>query len=194
MAAGFDKIPPDEGSANNPLGDSADACPPPAEEHGASEAASRVEPVGASSLEERGSVPPVARTVIPVAADSLTVDRRVVETGRGVRIVKTVSEREQVVDEPLALDEVHVERTEVNRWLEESEIPGLRQEGDVTVVPVLEEVLVTTKRLLLKEEIRITRVRREVHQPQRVVLRSEQVSVEHFDESKDPTDPADKSD
>ena len=39
---------------------------------------------------------------------------------------------------------------------------------------------------MLKEEVRITRVRREVHKPQRVVLRSEQVSVERFDEAGNP--------
>jgi uncharacterized protein (TIGR02271 family) len=147
--------------------------------------------VGASADGDRRAEVPV---VIPVVAEALTIDRRTVETGRGVRVVKTVSEHEQIVDEPLALDEVHVERTAVNRWLEGSEIPEVRQEGEVTVVPVLEEVLVTTKRLLLKEEIRITRVRREVHQPQRVVLRTEQVSVEHFDEAKNATDPAGKRD
>jgi uncharacterized protein (TIGR02271 family) len=136
---------------------------------------------------------PIVRTglepsvVIPVVEESLTVSRRLVETGRGVRVFKTVSEREELVDEPLSLDEVLVERTEVNRWLADgAEVPAVRQEGDVTVVPVLEEVLVTQKRLLLKEEIRITRVRREVHRPERVTLRTEQVSVERFDESEAP--------
>ena len=151
------------------------------------------DPAGANFSESGGPAEPF-RMVIPVAAEALTIDRRVVETGRGVRVLKTVSEREQIVDEPLALDEVRVERTAVNRWLEGSEIPAVRQEGDVTVVPVLEEVLVTTKRLLLKEEIRITRVRREIHQPQSVVLRTEQVSVEHFDESEGSIGPAGKSD
>ena len=138
-----------------------------------------------ADLHERTSSEPAI--VIPVVEESLTVSRRTVETGRGVRVSKTVSEREEMVDEPLALDEVVVERTEVNRWLADgAEVPAVRQEGDVTVVPVLEEVLVTQKRLLLKEEIRITRVRREVHRPQRVTLRTEQVAVESFDESAAP--------
>jgi len=133
--------------------------------------------------------------VIPVAAESLTVSRRVVETGRGVRVLKTVSEREELVDEPLSMDEVLVERTEVDRLLADgAEAPSMRQEGDVTIVPVLEEVLVTQKRLLLKAEVRITRVRHEVHQPQRVMLRTEQVSVERFDDGKEPAGPDGKSD
>jgi hypothetical protein len=35
----------------------------------------------------------------------------------------------------------------------------VRQEGDTTIVPVVEEVLVVERRLMLKEEIRIKRVR-----------------------------------
>lgn len=50
------------------------------------------------------------------------------------------------------------------------------------VVPVLEEIMVVEKRTILKEELRITSTRREVREPQRVVLRKEEVSVEHFDE------------
>jgi hypothetical protein len=47
---------------------------------------------------------------------------------------------------------------------------------------VLEEVLVVQKQLLLKEEVRITRLRRPVHAPQSVTLKSEQVTEERFDE------------
>jgi stress response protein YsnF len=43
-------------------------------------------------------------------------------------------------------------------------------------------VLVVQKQLLLKEEVRITRRRHEVREPQRVALRSEHVEVERFDE------------
>lgn len=125
----------------------------------------------------------VSQIAIPVVAESLTVGKRIVETGKGIRVTKTVSEREEIVDESLERNDLRVERVAINQFLEASEIPSVRQEGDVTVVPILEEVLVTEKRLLLKEEVRITRVRREAHQPQRVMLRSEQVSVERFDDT-----------
>jgi hypothetical protein len=62
-------------------------------------------------------------------------------------------------------------------------LPSVRQEGDVTIVPVLTEIIVTEKRTVLKEELRITRVRRQSKEPQRVVLRSEKVSAEKFDEN-----------
>ena len=37
--------------------------------------------------------------------------------------------------------------------------PKIRIEGDLTIVPVLEEILVVEKRLILKEEVHIRRTR-----------------------------------
>ena len=105
--------------------------------------------------------------------------KRRVETGRGVRVRKTVQERQAVVDEPLAKDEVRVERVKVDRTVEAP--VEVRYEGDTMIVPVLEEVLVVQKRLVLKEEIRITRRRSATHAPQRVTLRSEQAQVERIE-------------
>jgi uncharacterized protein (TIGR02271 family) len=113
--------------------------------------------------------------VVPVVAESLRVERRAVETGR-VRIHKTVEERAQEIDEPLLRERVEVERVPVGRVVETA--PPVRHEGDTMVVPVLEEVLVVEKRLVLKEELRITRRREEAREPQRVTLRTETVSVE----------------
>ena len=121
------------------------------------------------------------RLSMPVMEERAQVSKRKVDTGRGVRIRKTVSEREQLIDEPLQHDELAVERVAVGQIVED-EPPQMRYEGETLVVPVLEEVLVVQKRLVLKEEIRITRHRHEVHEPQRVSLRAEHVEVERFDE------------
>ena len=40
-------------------------------------------------------------------------------------------------------------------WLPEKAVPQVGIGGDVTVIPVLEEVLVMEKRLRLKEELRV---------------------------------------
>ena len=141
---------------------------------------------------EATDVSATGQTVIPVVAEFLEIGKRVIDTGRGVRVSKTVRELEHVVDEPLNQDELQVERVAINRYLDPSESPSIRQEDDVTVVPILEEVLVTEKRLLLKEEVRITRVRRQTSQPQRVLLRAEEVLVERFDET-DPSTQASAS-
>ena len=122
-------------------------------------------------------------TVIPIVAEELSVGKRTVVTG-GVRLTKSVSEREETVDEPLLRTDVHVERVPINQMV--ADAPQPRYEGDVYVVPVLEEVLIVEKRLMLKEEIRIQRTQTETHQPQQVTVRAEEVVLEEIL----PTEPA----
>jgi uncharacterized protein (TIGR02271 family) len=113
---------------------------------------------------------------IPVLQEELEVGKRKVETGV-TRVKKTVHEREEVIDEPLVKEEVQVERVPINRYVE-GPVP-VREEDGVTIVPLLEEVLVVEKKLLLKEELRITKRTKTVRDPQRVILRSEEALVEH---------------
>jgi uncharacterized protein (TIGR02271 family) len=114
--------------------------------------------------------------VIPVVAEEISVGRKVVETGV-VRVRKSVREREETVTPTVTRETVEVDRVAVGRYVDGPEAP--RQEGDTLVVPVFEEVLVVEKRLVLKEEIRITRRRvSETAAPQRVTLRSEEIVVE----------------
>lgn len=124
-----------------------------------------------TALTEGGEV------VIPVVEERLDVARRSVPKG-GVRVTKRVRQHEEVVDEPGFTEDVQVERVPINRTLDGP--AEVRREGDTIIVPVLEEVLVVEKRLVLKEELRITRRRRAVSQPHHVTLRSEEVSVERF--------------
>ncbi|HYD94794.1 MAG TPA: YsnF/AvaK domain-containing protein [Noviherbaspirillum sp.] len=131
-----------------------------------------------------GSQQPTQLT-FPVMEEQVHVSKRVIDTGRGVRIHKTVSEREEVLDQPLSRDRLEVEHVAVGRVVSESDVPQLRYEGETLVVPVLEEVLVVQKQLLLREEVRITRYREEVRMPETVMLRSEQVQVERFDEGRE---------
>lgn len=118
---------------------------------------------------------------IPVIEETLQVDKRLVETGSGVRLHKHVEQREELVDQPLLRDELVVEHVPVGRMVKEDEVPLTRYEGDTLVMPVFEEVLVVQKQLMLKEEVRVTRHRHEVHAPQKVVLRAEQVKVDRFE-------------
>jgi stress response protein YsnF len=53
-----------------------------------------------------------------------------------------------------------------------------RQEGDTWILPVLEEILVVEKRLMLREEVRVTPTRRDVHNPQKHLVRREHIEVE----------------
>ena len=118
------------------------------------------------------------RYVLPVLEETVNVQKRRVERGK-VRVRKTVSEHEGLIDEPLFSERVEVERVAVNEFVDRA--PPVREEGDMTVIPLLEEVLVVEKRLLLKEEIRVTKNRTERREPQRVTLRREEAVVERLE-------------
>jgi uncharacterized protein (TIGR02271 family) len=130
--------------------------------------------------QEQGSAPIESTDesyVVPVVEEVLDITRRETEIGR-VRVHKQVHERTERVDEPLLRDEVTVTRVPVNRVI--TEPAAARQEGDTLIVPVYEELLVVEKRLLLVEEVHITRHTHETHQPQDVTLRREEVVVERL--------------
>jgi uncharacterized protein (TIGR02271 family) len=122
--------------------------------------------------------------VIPVVEERLEVSRERVETGR-VRISKSVEAREVVVDDPLKRETVRVEHVPINQVVT-GDLPQVREEGDVTVIPILEERVVTRTELVLVEEVRIHRDHSEYHDPQRVTLRKEVVAVERFGEDGRP--------
>ena len=121
--------------------------------------------------------------VIPVAEERINVQKRQVE-GDTVRVSKQVHEREEVVDEPLRGEEVTVERVKLNRIVEEAE--GVRTEGDTTIIPLYEEVLVIEKRLVLTEELRVTKRQTERREPQTVTLRREEATVERLEPQGEP--------
>jgi uncharacterized protein (TIGR02271 family) len=112
--------------------------------------------------------------VVPVTEEQIVIRTEVSETGR-VYIQKSVEERTEKVDTPLIVEEVIVERVPINRALQEMVAP--RYEGDTFIIPLVEEVLVVQKQLVLREEIHVVKVRREVHQPQEVRLRTEEVKI-----------------
>ena len=96
------------------------------------------------------------REVIPVVEERAVVLKRKKLTG-GLRVRTVVHEDEEVIDEPLATEEVEVERVPLDRWVE-APIP-IRQEGETTIITLLEEVVVVEKRLRATEEVRITKRR-----------------------------------
>jgi uncharacterized protein (TIGR02271 family) len=132
---------------------------------------------GQRAASERGD----GSVVVPVIAEQLEVQKRMVEAG-GVRIRKTVTEREEVVDEPLMREEVQVKRVPVNKVVD-GPVP-VRHVGDTMIVSLLEEVLVVEKRLMVKEELHITKEQVESYRPQRVLLRTEEATVERVEDGR----------
>lgn len=114
--------------------------------------------------------------VIPVVAEKAVVGKRL--EARRVRINKRVREREEMIQAPGYTDQLEVERVTVNQVVDVP--PKARKEGDTLIIPLLEEVLVVKKQVLLREEVRVT-VRQVPHEPYSVTLRVEDIEVERVD-------------
>jgi uncharacterized protein (TIGR02271 family) len=107
-------------------------------------------------------------------AEELVVAKEKLETGR-VRISTHTHEREVLVDEDLAHERVEIETIPMD--LQIDAVPQVHQEGDITIVPVVEERLVVQRRLMLKEEVRVRRVRSTERHQQTVKLRYQEAVV-----------------
>lgn len=114
-------------------------------------------------------------TVIPVIEEEAHIAAQATERGR-VRITKRVHTQEETVDTPLRQERVQVERVPVEQIVESP--VTMYYDGDTLVIPVMEEVLVVEKRLLLKEEVRVTKYVGETQHEETVSVRSEEVAVE----------------
>ncbi|HEX9963774.1 MAG TPA: YsnF/AvaK domain-containing protein [Allosphingosinicella sp.] len=112
---------------------------------------------------------------IPLAEERVSITKREVETGR-LRIQVSVEERQDAVPVELTHDEVEVERVPVNKAV--SQLPSVRLEGSTTIIPVVEEVVVVEKRLILVEELHVRRKSVSETREIPVVLRSEQVRID----------------
>ena len=93
-------------------------------------------------------------TIIPIVEEELKVETRTVPTGR-VRVETRTELVEEIATAQLETSEVEVSRVPVGREVETA--PEVKTIGDVTIVPVMEEVLVVERRLMLKEELHIRR-------------------------------------
>lgn len=119
-------------------------------------------------------------------AEELTVNVKEVDQGR-VRFHKSVEQIPVQEDVELGMDMVDVER--VPSGEEFDEMPQNWQDGDTLVIPVVEEVLVLTRRYRVTENVRVTR-RREVRTERiETELRRESVSFSEEDADGNPVEP-----
>ena len=104
-----------------------------------------------------------------------------------MRVHKHVVTEEKTVDASVSAEEIVVERLPVNQ-LVEGDAPQVREENGTVIIPVLEEVLVVEKRLLLREEVHLSKRMTRSNAPQTVLLRREVVDIERSeaDESSAP--------
>ena len=101
----------------------------------------------------------IAEEVIPLVEERVRIGKRMRE-GRTVSIsTRPVSETVSL-SEPLTREHVSVERVPVGEVIDA--VPPVREEGDLTIIPVVEERIRVIVDLVLVEEIHLRRTREEV--------------------------------
>jgi uncharacterized protein (TIGR02271 family) len=124
---------------------------------------------------------------LTLLAEELSVGKEAVETGR-VRVSKQTRTREVAVDENLLRESAEIETVPIGRQI--FEMPSVRHEGETTVVPIVEEILHTERRLILKEEVRITRRKTTEQFHDRVTLRYQEAVVTRVQSASEVVDNA----
>jgi uncharacterized protein (TIGR02271 family) len=115
--------------------------------------------------------------IFPLHAEAIAVAKERIATGR-VRVSTMTREREELVEEFLAREDVEIERRPVGKPVDRA--PAVRRTGDMVIIPVVEEVLAVVRRLVVKEEICIRLVNRKEKHKQRVTVRSQEATIERL--------------
>jgi stress response protein YsnF len=126
---------------------------------------------------------PDTSSTIPLVEEELRLDKRDVVTGK-VRVRTVVDVVEELAQASLQEETVEVTRVPIDRMIDEA--PAVRTEDGVTIVPVVEEVLVVEKRLVLKEELHIRRQVRTEQVEVPVQLRKQRAIVDRLAADEDP--------
>ena len=114
------------------------------------------------------------QVVIPLHAEEVSVAKSRVLTGQ-VKVGTVTKESEQLVEEMLEHEHVEIERIAIGKEVDKA--PAVRQEGDTLIIPILEEIVVVERRLLLKEEVRVRRTREKQPYQERVVIRKQEAVI-----------------
>jgi uncharacterized protein (TIGR02271 family) len=118
---------------------------------------------------------------LEIVEECLNIDTHRVVTGR-IRVSTESQLTEELAQASLAGERVEVTREAIGQQV--SVVLQTRVEGDVTIIPVLEEIVVVEKRLMLVEEIRIrkTDTTEDVSIP--VTLHKQRAKVERLENEK----------
>lgn len=131
---------------------------------------------------DRANPEPAAAGVLPLAEEHAEIDKRKVARSR-----VTVQTRSEIIEETiptsLTTERAEITRVPIDKVVEAP--PPVRTEGDVTIVPVLEEVAVVTRQLVLREELHIRRIKDTETVAVPVQLRRQRVEVDRAPTSPD---------
>jgi uncharacterized protein (TIGR02271 family) len=132
--------------------------------------------------EEQGQIPDQTveetkdknQVVVPIHAEELSVAKTRVITGQ-VKVGTVTRKSEQLIEELLEHQHVEIERIAIGTQVDKA--PPVREEGDTLIIPILEEIVVVERRLLLKEEVRVRRTREKQPYQERVIIRKQEAVI-----------------
>ncbi|HEY7297951.1 MAG TPA: DUF2382 domain-containing protein [Xanthobacteraceae bacterium] len=113
-----------------------------------------------------------------VIEEEARIHKRAVSTGR-VRIRTPIDAKSEIASARLEEHQVEITRVPVNKAVVRT--PAVRTENDIVIIPVMEEVLIVEKQLILKEELHVRRrvIEDRVEVP--VTLRKQRAVVERLE-------------
>lgn len=95
------------------------------------------------------------RQTVPIIEERLTVTKQKRVTDR-VRVSTSTETVDKLI--PVDFDHVDVDVVRVPIERDIDTVPDIVTEGDLTIIPVVEERIVVTRQLVLREEIHIRRI------------------------------------
>jgi stress response protein YsnF len=122
--------------------------------------------------------------IIPLAEEELRLDKRQVTRNR-IRVHTVTDVTQELAKASLEGETVEVTRVPIDRMVDRA--PDVRTENGVTIVPILEEVLVVEKRLVLKEELHIRKRTKTEDVEVPVELRKQRAVIERTPTDDDET-------
>lgn len=110
--------------------------------------------------------------------EKLDISKERVVTGK-ITVRKTAGTEMDRQKVELMKEDIDIERVPVNR--ETASMPETRIEGNVTIIPIVREVAVVTKILMVTEEVRITKKVSGRTEEVEVQVRRENIEIERQD-------------
>ena len=112
--------------------------------------------------------------ILPVIEEQVTIDKKEIDTGT-VRVTRHVFEHTEPVHVVVSHDECKVDRVPAGYFVDKA--PEVRWEGDTMIIPILKEVAVVEKKLLLVEELHVKKTIVQESHTENITLRKEGIEV-----------------
>ena len=119
--------------------------------------------------------------VVPICQERASVTKRRIVTGR-VKVSRVTHQSEKLLTGTLAQQQVKIDRIPIGKLIKA--VPKIRKEGDAIIIPIVEEIPVVERRLVLIEEVWVRRIYSKKKHRERVWLRCQEAVV-----TRDPVEP-----